>query len=140
MRRVIHSEMVLLLTLFIMFGLQLGETAAQETVVQKTTARHTATQENATRQTRQTTAQNTTLQSPEQFLGYEPGERFTPHHRMLDYARHVAETSDRATLHPYGTTYEHRELYYLVVTTPENHRSEERRVGKAGRAERTSSN
>src|SRR5690625_7582419 len=137
MRRVIHSEMVLLLTLFIMFGLQLGETVAQETVVQKTTARHTATQENATRQT---VAQNTTLQSPEQFLGYEPGERFTPHHRVLDYARHVAETPDRVTSHPYGTPYQNRELYYLVVTTPENHRSEERRVGKAGRAERTSSN
>src|SRR5690625_4817862 len=119
MRRVIHSEIVFLLTLIIIYGLQLGETVAQETVVQKTTARHTATQENATRQT---VAQNTTLQSPEQFLGYEPGERFTPHHRVLDYARHVAETSDRVTFHPYGTTYENRELYYLVVTTPENHR------------------
>lgn len=61
------------------------------------------------------------LQSPAQFLGYELGERWTPHHDVLDYVTHVAEESDYATIQQYGETYEHRELVYLVVTTPENH-------------------
>ncbi len=61
------------------------------------------------------------LQSPDEFLGYELGERWTPHHDVLDYVTHVAEESEYATIQQYGETYEHRELVYLVVTTPENH-------------------
>lgn len=61
------------------------------------------------------------LQSPDQFLGYELGDRYTPHHQVVAYVRHVAENSDRVTIQSYGETYENRELVYLVVTTPENH-------------------
>lgn len=61
------------------------------------------------------------LQSPDEFLGYELGERWTPHHRVISYVNHVAENSDLATIQQYGTTYEHRELVYLVVTSNENH-------------------
>jgi len=61
------------------------------------------------------------LQSPDEFLGYELGERWTPHHRVVSYVNHVAENSDLATVHPYGTTNQHRELVYLVVTSAENH-------------------
>lgn len=61
------------------------------------------------------------LQSPEEYLGYELGQRWTPHHAVLDYVTHVAEESDWATIQQYGETYEHRELVYLVVTSPENH-------------------
>lgn len=61
------------------------------------------------------------LQSPAEFLGYELGDRWTPHHAVLEYVTHVAEESDYATIQKYGETYEHRELVYLVVTTPENH-------------------
>jgi hypothetical protein len=60
------------------------------------------------------------LQSPDQFLGYDLGDQFTPHHRIISYMRHVAEQSERVILHQYGTTYERRELVYLIVTTPEN--------------------
>lgn len=63
------------------------------------------------------------LQSPEDFLGYQLGERWTPHHKVLDYVTHVAEESDYAILKKYGETYEHRDLVYLVVTTPENHKN-----------------
>lgn len=63
------------------------------------------------------------LQSPEEFLGYELGERWTPHHRVLDYVTHVAKESEYVTLQKYGETNEHRELVYLVVTTPENHQN-----------------
>jgi hypothetical protein len=61
------------------------------------------------------------LQSPENFLGYQLGERWTSHHKVLDYVSHVAQESDYAIIQKYGETYEHRELVYLVVTTPENH-------------------
>lgn len=61
------------------------------------------------------------LQSPDEFLGYELGDRWTPHHRVLDYVNHVAEQSEWVTVHSYGETYQHRELVYLVVTSPDNH-------------------
>lgn len=61
------------------------------------------------------------LQSPDEFLGYELGERWTLHYQVLNYMQHVAEESDYVTLHRYGTTNQHRELVYLTVTSPENH-------------------
>lgn len=61
------------------------------------------------------------VQSPEEFLGYELGDRYTPHHRVLGYVSHVAAESDRVTIHQYGKTYENRELVYLVITSPDNH-------------------
>lgn len=61
------------------------------------------------------------LQSPEEFLGYELGDRWTPHYSVLEYVTHVAEESEYAILQKYGETYEHRDLVYLAVTNPENH-------------------
>jgi len=63
------------------------------------------------------------LQSPAEYLGYDLGDRYTPHHKVMDYARHVAENSDRAILDVYGETYENRELVHLVVTSPGNHQN-----------------
>ncbi len=61
------------------------------------------------------------LQSPDDFLGYELGDRWTLHHNVMNYVKHVAEESDYVTIEQYGETNQHRELVYLVVTTPENH-------------------
>ncbi len=61
------------------------------------------------------------LQSPDEFLGYELGERWTLHHQVLGYVKHVAEESEYVTIHHYGTTNQHRELVYLIVTNPQNH-------------------
>lgn len=61
------------------------------------------------------------LQSPEDFLGYDLGDRWTPHYLVMDYVHHVAEESGYVTIQKYGETYEHRDLIYLVITTPENH-------------------
>ena len=61
------------------------------------------------------------LQSPDEFLGYELGERWTLHHQVLSYVKHVAEESEYVTIHHYGETNQHRELVYLVITSPENH-------------------
>lgn len=60
------------------------------------------------------------VQSPAEFLGYEIGDRWTPHHLVMEYMHHIAEESDRVTLEKYGVTNEYRELVYLVITSPEN--------------------
>lgn len=60
------------------------------------------------------------LLSPEEFLGYPLGERFTAHQRAVDYYTYVANELPNVELFSYGETYEHRPLLYVVVTSPEN--------------------
>jgi hypothetical protein len=60
------------------------------------------------------------LQSPAEMLGYELGEHWTPHYKVLNYFQHVAEESPLVTLSEYGTTNEGRELVYAVITSEEN--------------------
>ena len=62
----------------------------------------------------------TQLQSPEQFLGYQLGDRFTRHHRVVDYFKHVDEILPNVKVTQYGETYEHRPLIYAVIASPEN--------------------
>ena len=59
-------------------------------------------------------------QSPEAFLGYTLGERFTPHYRVVDYFEHVAEQNDNIRLERYGESVEHRPLMVAYLTAPEN--------------------
>ncbi len=62
-----------------------------------------------------------TLQSPEEFLGYELGDRFTRHHKVVEYFQHVAEArSSNIKLIQYGETYEHRPLMVAVIASDEN--------------------
>ena len=49
-------------------------------------------------------------QPPNEFLGYALGDRFTPHHRVVDYFEHVAEQVPNVKLEYYGESYEHRPL------------------------------
>lgn len=60
------------------------------------------------------------LLSPKEFLGYELGERFTRHHRVVEYYQHVASVMPNVSLFMYGETYEHRPLIYAAVASPEN--------------------
>jgi hypothetical protein len=60
------------------------------------------------------------LQTPEQFLGYKPGNRFTPHHRMVDYFEHVAAQNPNIKLIQYGETNEKRPLIIAIISSPEN--------------------
>ena len=66
------------------------------------------------------------LQSPAQFLGYEPGERYTSHARIVEYFRHVAAHSGQVQLKEYGSTYEGRPLLAVVVSSESNMRDLER--------------
>jgi hypothetical protein len=66
------------------------------------------------------------LLSPSEFLGYELGDRFTAHYRMVDYFKHVDELSASVELRKYGETFEHRPLIYAIVGSPENIKEIER--------------
>ena len=58
--------------------------------------------------------------SPQEFLGYELGDRFSRHHQVVDYFKHVAETNSNVSLLKYGETYERRPLYLSFITAPKN--------------------
>ena len=61
--------------------------------------------------------------SPQAFLGYPLGRHFTPHNRIVDYFRAVADSKpDQVKLEQYGTTYEGRPLLLAYIASPENMR------------------
>jgi hypothetical protein len=60
------------------------------------------------------------IQTPEQFLGYKPGDRFTPHHRMVDYFEYVAANNPNIKLIQYGETNEKRPLIVAILSSSEN--------------------
>ena len=62
----------------------------------------------------------TKIQSPAEFLGYELGDRFTFHHRVVEYFKQVDEASANVKVIQYGETYEHRPLVYAIVASTEN--------------------
>ncbi|MCH7414873.1 M14 family metallopeptidase [Belliella sp. R4-6] len=59
-------------------------------------------------------------QSPDEFLGYKAGERFTPHHRVVDYFEHLASTLPNVQIKYYGESVEHRPLFVAIVSSAEN--------------------
>ncbi|HEV2721289.1 MAG TPA: M14 family zinc carboxypeptidase, partial [Thermoanaerobaculia bacterium] len=59
-------------------------------------------------------------QTPEQFLGYKLGDRFTPWPRIVDYFNTLAKSSNLITVQQFGETYEHRPLILAVITSPKN--------------------
>ncbi|MEO1022581.1 MAG: M14 family metallopeptidase [Bacteroidota bacterium] len=60
------------------------------------------------------------ITSPAQYLGYELGEQWTPHHKVTGYFQQVAEESNLVSVQSYGTTYEGRELMLAFVTSQAN--------------------
>ena len=66
------------------------------------------------------------LQSPADFLGYELGSQWTPHHKVMDYFWHVAEHSPRVKAEQYGSSNEGRELMLAYVSSERNVGSLER--------------
>ncbi len=60
------------------------------------------------------------LQSPSEFLGYELGSQWTPHHKVMDYFWHVAEQSALVEAKTYGTTNEGRELMLAYISSEQN--------------------
>ena len=58
--------------------------------------------------------------SPDAFLGYNLGEKFTRHHRVVDYLEHVAKENPNFQLREYGTTTENRPLLGLIMSSDIN--------------------
>lgn len=78
------------------------------------------------------------IPSPEEFLGYRIGERFTPHHRILDYFEELTKRSGLITMRQIGTTYEERPLVLATLTSAKNHAALEQiraNVGTLARGE-----
>ncbi|HEY0335419.1 MAG TPA: M14 family metallopeptidase [Stenotrophomonas sp.] len=58
--------------------------------------------------------------TPEQFLGYPIGSRYTRHDRLVDYFRELARVSDKVSLKEIGRSYEDRPLISVIVTSAQN--------------------
>jgi hypothetical protein len=61
------------------------------------------------------------IPTPRSVLGYDVGERFTPHHLVLRYFERVAAASPLVRLDTLGATFEGREYITAVVTSERNH-------------------
>ena len=61
------------------------------------------------------------LQSPDQFLGYKLGTRYTPHYKIVNYFRHIVENASQLVkLEQYGETNEGRPLLLAYIASSEN--------------------
>ena len=60
------------------------------------------------------------VDSPDLFLGYELGSRFTSHSRVVAYFEYVSKVSARVQLIEYGKTWEGRPLLAAVVSSEKN--------------------
>jgi len=61
------------------------------------------------------------LKSPDEFLGYQLGSKFTPHYKIVNYFHQTALAMPQMMkLEKYGETNEGRELLLAIVSTPEN--------------------
>src|SRR5690606_13686592 len=58
--------------------------------------------------------------TPAAVLGYEIGERFTPHHMIMRYAEQLAATSRRVRLDTVAHTFEGREVLMAILTSEAN--------------------
>ena len=58
--------------------------------------------------------------APRTVLGYEVGDRFTPHHLLMRYAERVAAASRRVRLDTMAVTAEGREALLAIVTSEAN--------------------
>src|SRR5258708_6882199 len=61
--------------------------------------------------------------TPDEYLGYKLGDRFTPYARILDYFNELARKSPLITVQQFGETYEHRPLVLAVITSSKNRAS-----------------
>src|ERR1051325_1512678 len=58
--------------------------------------------------------------TPQEFLGYPIGERFTSYDRILEYFHELAKASPLVTIQQIGETYEQRPLVLATITSAKN--------------------
>ncbi len=62
------------------------------------------------------------IPSPESVIGFPVGTRAVSHNQLVSYIKILAEASDLVKLTEYGKTHEDRGLYYLIITSEDNHK------------------
>lgn len=60
------------------------------------------------------------IPTPEQFLGYPIGSRYTRHDQLVAYLKELDRLSDRVSVAEIGRTYEERALLLVTITSPRN--------------------
>src|SRR5688572_16796717 len=71
--------------------------------------------------------------TPRAVLGYEVGERFTPHHLLMRYIDRLAATSRRIHVDTVAHTFEGRESVLVIATSEANHARIQQIMGDARR-------
>jgi hypothetical protein len=62
------------------------------------------------------------IPSPESVLGFAPGSRAVTYDQLVKYLAVLDQAGDRIKMTEYGKTHEGRILYYLIITSRENHK------------------
>lgn len=60
------------------------------------------------------------IKTPEGFLGYKLGDRFTPQYKIVEYFNYVAAASKNVKLVQYGSTNENKPLLAMFIASDEN--------------------
>lgn len=63
---------------------------------------------------------NPDIPTPQEVIGFVPGQWHVTHDRLLNYMQKLAEVSPRIQIENRGTTYEGRPLVLLTISSPEN--------------------
>jgi len=66
------------------------------------------------------TTYNGQISTPESRLGFQVGEMHARHDQVVEYMRHLADSSPRASIIDIGKSWEKRPQILLVITAPEN--------------------
>src|SRR4030065_2590088 len=67
-----------------------------------------------------TSGNSQSVKSPDEFLGYVLGTRFTYHYRAFEYFRYIADNSPLAIVREYGGSYEGRILGVCIISSQDN--------------------
>lgn len=60
------------------------------------------------------------IPSPGSLLNFRPGQRPAEYEELIPAIRAMVDASDRAVMLPYATSYEGRDLYHVIISSPEN--------------------
>ena len=60
------------------------------------------------------------IPTPLDIIGHRFGDLITFHWEMANFIHAIAEATDRVEVKSYGKTYQGRELYYIIISSPEN--------------------
>lgn len=63
------------------------------------------------------------ITTPEEYLGYQVGQRHVSHDELLEYLNIISDESPRMTLDTYALTHELRPLINLTITSIQNHQN-----------------